>query len=132
MNFSRIVFGEAFSTKIFHNAFCIGLNSYQDNQKPPILRNHGSAYRQHHPLRLTSPKTMSAAVNEIKYSSINTIDELLISRVKTGLNASLLAYPATLRGKSDYISYTAKDLDGFVDKAARKFASLSLIPEVSW
>ncbi|OCK87203.1 uncharacterized protein K441DRAFT_595033 [Cenococcum geophilum 1.58] len=74
---------------------------------------------------------MSAAVNEIKYSSINTIDELLISRVKTGLNASLFAYPATLRGKSDYISYTAKDLDRFADKAARKFASLSLIPEHS-
>ena len=84
------------------------------------------------PLRLTSPKTMSVAVNDIKYSSINTIDKFLINRVQTGPNVSLLAYPATLHGKSDYISYTAKDLDRFADKAARKFASLSLIPEVSW
>lgn len=79
------------------------------------------------PIHLASPKTISAAVNEIKDNSLDTIDDLLINRVQTSPNASLVAYPATLRGRSDYIDYTAKDLDRFADEAAKKFARPGLV-----
>lgn len=62
--------------------------------------------------------------------SLYTVDDLLYSRSQTIPDVPLVAYPATARSRSDYVHYTAKDLDRFADHGARKFASLGLIPQV--
>jgi hypothetical protein len=59
-----------------------------------------------------------------------TVDDLLFNQSQTIPDVPLVAYPATARGRSDYVHYTAKDLDRFADHGAQKYASLGLQPNV--
>jgi len=49
-----------------------------------------------------------------------TIDELLRKRAETHPNTPLLAYPNSVRGAADFVTYTAEDLDRFAEAIARK------------
>jgi hypothetical protein len=69
-------------------------------------------------------------VNEIKSPIMYTVDDLLFNQSQAIPDVPLVAYPATARGRSDYVHYTAKDLDRFADHGAQKYASLGLQPKV--
>jgi hypothetical protein len=73
---------------------------------------------------------LDVKVNEIKTPILYTVDDLLFNRSQTIPDVSLVAYPGTTRGRSDYVHYTARDLDRFADHGAQKYASLGLQPEV--
>jgi hypothetical protein len=60
---------------------------------------------------------------------IDTITDLLLSKVRQSPDSVFLSYPATARGRSDYVDYTVSKLDEFVDEAARKYVASGLLPE---
>lgn len=62
---------------------------------------------------------------------VETINDLLLSKVRENPDSVFLSYPATPRGKSDYVDYTLAELDEFVDEAARKYVAGGLLPEAS-
>ncbi|TGO63777.1 hypothetical protein BOTNAR_0096g00130 [Botryotinia narcissicola] len=57
-----------------------------------------------------------------------TVDDLIYNRSQTIPDVPLLAYPGSLKGRSDYVHYTARDLDRFADHGANAYSSLGLIP----
>ncbi|QSZ28851.1 hypothetical protein DSL72_003356 [Monilinia vaccinii-corymbosi] len=57
-----------------------------------------------------------------------TVDDLVYNRSQTIPDVPLVAYPASLRGRSDYVHYTARDLDRFADHGANTYSSINLIP----
>lgn len=59
-----------------------------------------------------------------------TVDDLLFNRSQTIPEVPLVAYPATPRGRADYVNYSARDLDRFADHGANKYASMGLAPQV--
>jgi hypothetical protein len=76
----------------------------------------------------TGPKLDRAAgaIDANKSKAMYTVDDLLFSRSQTIPDVPLVAYPATARGRADYIHYTAKDLDRFADHGANKYISVGL------
>ncbi|KAL2882794.1 hypothetical protein SGCOL_002006 [Colletotrichum sp. CLE4] len=78
---------------------------------------------------LTSEKPTVEIVETVKPIELNTVTDLLLKRVDEAPDVDVLAYPATARGRDDYVNYTAKDLDRFADEAARKYAQAGLLPE---
>ena len=60
-----------------------------------------------------------------------TIDDLLVNRASTSPDTPVLGYPASARGRSDYVYYSNRDLDRFADEAARHLLSLGLHEKVN-
>ncbi|KAL1616401.1 putative NRPS-like protein biosynthetic cluster [Neofusicoccum ribis] len=60
---------------------------------------------------------------------INSINDLLIHKAETIPKTPLIAYPASDHGSGDLVDYTAKDLDNFVDEAAKEYTRLGLLPK---
>lgn len=79
---------------------------------------------------LTSEKPTVEIVETVKPIELRTVTDLLLRRVEEAPDVDVLAYPASARGRDDYVDYTAKDLDRFADEAARKYAQAGLLPEV--
>ena len=73
---------------------------------------------------------LDVRVNGTTPQIMYTVDDLLFNQSQTIPDVPLVAYPATARGRSDYVHYTAKDLDRFADHGAQKYASLGLQPNV--
>jgi hypothetical protein len=73
---------------------------------------------------------LDVRVNVITSQMMCTVDDLLFNQSQTIPDVPLIAYPATARGRSDYVHYTAKDLDRFADHGAQKYDSLGLRPKV--
>lgn len=67
---------------------------------------------------------------ELGNTSLYTVDDLLFYRGQITPGLPLVAYPATARGTSDYIHYTASDLNRFANEGAKKFSSIGLTPGV--
>lgn len=65
-----------------------------------------------------------------KPEPINSINDLIIHKAETIPNTPLIAYPASEHGSSDLADYTAKDLDNFVDEAAKEYTRIGLLPKV--
>ncbi|KAB8300552.1 hypothetical protein EYC80_000712 [Monilinia laxa] len=70
------------------------------------------------------PQTEKAIPNRPLY----TVDDLIYNRSQTIPDTPLVAYPGSLRGKSDYVHYTARDLDRFADHGANTYSSIGLTP----
>lgn len=83
------------------------------------------------PVAFDARKVPIEMANAVQVPAINTVDDILLSRLITSPTAPLISYPATPRGKTDYVDYSADDLNRFVDEAVRNYASSGLIPEVS-
>ena len=66
-----------------------------------------------------------------RISSINNINDLIVHKAETQPTTTLLAYPASEHGRSDYVEYTAKDLDILADRVAKELTRLGLRPKVS-
>ncbi|KAB2571366.1 Non-canonical non-ribosomal peptide synthetase FUB8 [Lasiodiplodia theobromae] len=66
-----------------------------------------------------------------KPDQINSINDLLLHKAETIPNTPLIAYPASEHSSSDLAEYTAKDLDAFVDEAAKEYTRLGLLPKES-
>ncbi|TID21418.1 male sterility protein [Venturia nashicola] len=73
-----------------------------------------------------APDMMATAVQD---PVIRTVDDVLLSRLRTSPTAPLISYPATPRGKTDYVDYSANDLNRFIDEAVRKYTSSGLVPD---
>ncbi|PQE30831.1 fungal specific transcription factor domain-containing protein [Rutstroemia sp. NJR-2017a WRK4] len=63
-------------------------------------------------------------------STLFTVDDLVFSRSQSIPDTPLVAYPGSSRSKSDYVHYTARDLDRFANNGANKYASIGLVPKV--
>lgn len=63
-------------------------------------------------------------------SQIVTITDLLLSKVRETPDAVFIQYPATPKGKSDYVGYTVTDVDRLADETARQYLARGLRPEV--
>jgi len=75
-------------------------------------------------------KTISPTVKEIKEDDIYTIDDLIINRASIFPDKPVVGYPASPRGKADYVYYSNKDLDRFADEAAKHLLSVGLPAKV--
>lgn len=62
---------------------------------------------------------------------IETVDDLLLKRIRDYPDSAFISYPASPRGKSDYVDYTASQVDQFADEAARRYAASGVLPDVS-
>ena len=78
----------------------------------------------------TASKHDARTINENKTKTMYTVDDLLFNRSQTIPDVPLVAYPATARGRADYIHYTARDLDRFAGHGASKYKSMGLLPRV--
>jgi hypothetical protein len=74
--------------------------------------------------------SVAVAIDQAKSKTIYTVDDLLFNRSQTIPDVPLVAYPATPRGRADYVHYTARDLDRFADHGAKKYASMGLTVQV--
>lgn len=79
---------------------------------------------------LTTSKSDAQTINESRSKTMYTVDDLLFNRSQTIPDVPLVAYPATARGRADYVHYTARDLDRFADHGASKYKSTGLLPQV--
>ncbi|KPI37785.1 Linear gramicidin synthase subunit D [Cyphellophora attinorum] len=61
-------------------------------------------------------------------TKFHTIDGILKSHIAEGFDGTILAYPATPNGTSDFEEYSPKDLDRFVDAAVAKYISSGIEP----
>ncbi len=55
-----------------------------------------------------------------------TINDLLVQKALSSPDVPFLAYPASPKGRDDYVHYTARDLDRFADEAARAYVEMGL------
>lgn len=69
-------------------------------------------------------------VTEVNLDKIYTIDDLIVNRASTAPNEPVLGYPASPRGKDDYVYYSNKDLDQFADEAAKYLLTAGLPAKV--
>lgn len=58
------------------------------------------------------------------------VNDLLLRRVREGPYAPFFAYPATPRGKDDYVYHTVGDIDNYANAAARFYLHGGVVPEV--
>lgn len=65
-----------------------------------------------------------------KEEEINSINDFIVRQAQSIPDKPLIAYPASELGASDFVSYTAKDLDNFADEAAKALTSQGLVPKV--
>lgn len=72
----------------------------------------------------------SEPLQPLKEDEVVTIPELFLSKARETPDAVFLRYPATTKGKSDYINYTVSDIDRLADEAARQYLIQGLHPEV--
>lgn len=75
-------------------------------------------------------KPTENGTNGVSDSEVVTITDLLLSKVRETPDAVFIQYPATAKGKSDYVGYTVTDVDRLADEAARQYAARGLHPEV--
>lgn len=77
--------------------------------------------------------TKSPAVTEAAVATpgkINSITDFMVYQAQTIPETPLIAYPATENGASDFVDYTARELDAFADEAARWLSRQGLRPTV--
>ena len=63
---------------------------------------------------------------DFKSNRLYTIDDLIVDRATTSPNTPVLGYPASARGRADYVYYSNSDLDRFADEATRNLISSGL------
>ena len=73
---------------------------------------------------------LSQVAKVISNRPLYTVDDLIHNRSQTIPDTVLVAYPGSPRGRSDYVYYTARDLDRFADHGANTYASIGLVPNV--
>lgn len=61
---------------------------------------------------------------------INSITDFMLYQAQTIPDTPLIAYPASENGASDFVDYTARELDAFADEAARWLSEQGLRPSV--
>lgn len=57
------------------------------------------------------------------------VNDLLVRRVREGPYAPFFAYPATPRGKEDYVYHTVGDIDRYADAAACLYLQSGVVPQ---
>ncbi|KAF5011710.1 hypothetical protein FDECE_2170 [Fusarium decemcellulare] len=66
-----------------------------------------------------------------KPEKINCINDFMLHQARSIPDTPLIAYPASELGASDFVNYTAKDLDAFADEAAKALAGQGLVPKAA-
>ncbi|EFW99074.1 nonribosomal peptide synthetase-like protein [Grosmannia clavigera kw1407] len=70
--------------------------------------------------------TMSVADDS---SPPKMVNDLLLSRVRNSPETQFLGYPATSKGRADYVYHTVQDVDRYATTAAWRYLQSGLIPE---
>lgn len=65
-------------------------------------------------------------------NKVVTVTDLLLSKVRTTPDAIFIRYPATAKGRNDYVGFSVTDIDRLADEAARQYARRGLKPEVRY
>ncbi|CAM1507739.1 Fc.00g045870.m01.CDS01 [Cosmosporella sp. VM-42] len=83
---------------------------------------------------LSAPLPLLGSADKVDSSTtysegINSINDFLIHQARTIPDVPLICYPATDSTGSEWAEYTAKDIDGFADEAAKDLSSQGLIPK---
>lgn len=80
----------------------------------------------------TTPSKLDSSLveREVTTHALYTVDDLLFNRGQTIPDTPLVAYPASAKGRADYVHHTAQDLDRFADYGADKYTSMGLVLEV--
>ncbi|KAF7555248.1 hypothetical protein G7Z17_g2275 [Cylindrodendrum hubeiense] len=76
---------------------------------------------------LDAAEPTEAAV-AIEPDKINSINEFLVFQAQSIPDTPLIAYPSSKLGASDFVDYTAKQLDDYADSAAKALNSQGLKP----
>lgn len=63
-------------------------------------------------------------------SQVITVTDLIKSKVRETPDVIFVQYPATPKGRSDYVGYTVADVDRLADQAAQQYMDRGLKPEV--
>lgn len=71
-------------------------------------------------------------MEDFKTNRLYTIDDLIVDRATTSPDTPVLGYPASARGRADYVYYSNSDLDRFADEAARNLISSGLHSNVRY
>lgn len=79
------------------------------------------------PAHATAPGKMASVDSEII-----TVTDLILSKVRETPDAIFAQYPATPKGRSDYVGYTVADIDRLADQAAQRYMDRGLKPEVNF
>ncbi|KAJ3526856.1 hypothetical protein NM208_g10983 [Fusarium decemcellulare] len=80
---------------------------------------------------LGAAKHAAVTVVAPKPEKINCINDFMLHQARSIPDTPLIAYPASELGASDFVNYTAKDLDAFADEAAKALASQGLVPKAA-
>ena len=63
-------------------------------------------------------------------NKINSITDFIVYQARSIPDTPLIAYPNSRHGASDFVDYTAKQLDSFADEAAKELTRQGLRPSV--
>lgn len=78
-----------------------------------------------------SAKSPAVTTSHVEASGkINSITDFMVYQAQTIPETPLIAYPASENGASDFVDYTARELDAFADEAARWLSRQGLRPSV--
>ncbi|KAH8890655.1 acetyl-CoA synthetase-like protein [Thozetella sp. PMI_491] len=74
-------------------------------------------------------RSQDLPTDRVAEEPIETITDLLLSKVRESPDSIFVSYPATAKGKCDYVDYSVSQIDAFADEAARKYALQGLFPQ---
>lgn len=72
----------------------------------------------------------SVATSPEEPDKINSITDFIRYQARNIPDTPLIAYPSSEHGASDFVDYTAKELDAFADEAAKWLVAQGLKPTV--
>lgn len=75
-----------------------------------------------------APATITTSA--VTPDKINSITDFIRYQARSIPDTPLLAYPSSEHGASDFVDYTAKELDSFADAAAKELTRQGLRPSV--
>lgn len=75
-----------------------------------------------------SPAAVSTAT--VTPGKINSITDFIVYQAQSIPDTPLIAYPNSRHGASDFVDYTAKELDSFADETAKELTRQGLRPSV--
>ncbi|KAI0126111.1 hypothetical protein BJ170DRAFT_672368 [Xylariales sp. AK1849] len=83
------------------------------------------------PVPLAEPHSSNTRCRSPEQSTIQTISDLLQDSLRKFSGSSCVGYPATSRGKGDFVYHTFEELNTYVNEAAWKYEEAGLVPEVT-
>ncbi|KJR82998.1 uncharacterized protein SPSK_03912 [Sporothrix schenckii 1099-18] len=94
----------------------------------PVLSSAASPLSPHSQLRTEGSTVENDASSSTPTPPLRVVNDLLARRVREGPHSPFFAYPATPRGKDDYVHHTVGDIDRYADAAASLYLQSGVVP----